>query len=174
MALITQDTSLKLWQEAVREAEQLCKVSLNNQLETYLVSLLIRHTNCPEILKKILATSFLEALDLPMHERAFSLQRVGDQCLLLAGLFPKIAEKKHVKLSYFVDLGRSAYATISLQARDLYWSLACQFVALMDVLQSIRGNDMLPLEAYDQWQSVGSKRALKILESYSQFSSSGN
>src|SRR5262249_52839092 len=96
-----------------------------------------------------------------------SLQNVGDQCLLFVGLFPHAAEKKHVKINYFVDLGRSAYANISHTVNDLYWSLAIQFVALMDVLQSIRHTpDLLPLEAFEQWSELDSQRALQILNEY--------
>lgn len=75
--------------------------------------------------------------------------------------------KKLVKISYFVDLGRSAYTSISYDTNNLFKLLAFQFVGLMDVLQSIRPHpDLLPLEAYEQWQEVGSQRALKILREY--------
>ena len=109
----------------------------------------------------------MEAQKLPANQRTVSLQHVGDQCLLYAGLFPKIAQRRHVKISYFVDIGRSAYISISHKANDLFESLALQFVVLMDVLQSIQQPDLMPLEAYDQWNTVGSKRALRILQEYS-------
>lgn len=167
MGLLTSTTSLALWQDVIKHAENRCSVTLEQELEAYLVSLLIRYTNKPEVLKQIVATAFMEALQQRENQRNMSLQYVGDQCLLFAGLFPRIAEKRHVKLSYFIDLGRSSYAAISSKADDLYGSLAIQFVVLMDVLQSIRQYpDLLPLEAYDQWIEVGSQRALKILGEY--------
>jgi len=167
MTLLTGHSSFVLWEEVIKFAENRCSIALKEDLETYLVSLLIRYTNKPEVAQQIFAKSFLEAMQLRHNQRTASLQDVGDGCLLFAGLFPQAADKKHVKISYFVDLGRSSYAAISGNANDLYYSLALQFVALMDVLQSIRENShMMPLEAYEQWSEVGSQRALQVLQAY--------
>ncbi|MBX3708891.1 MAG: hypothetical protein KF702_03915 [Gammaproteobacteria bacterium] len=167
MLLLTNHTTLILWHEVIKKAEGNCCITLDEDLEAYLISLLIRYANKPEIAQQIFAKAFLEATQQRDQQRNVSLQGVGDQCLLYAGLFPHHAEKRHVKISYFIDLGRSAYAAISKTANDLYWALALQFVVLTDVLQSIRPTcDLLPLEAYDQWNDVGSQRALRILQSY--------
>jgi predicted alternative tryptophan synthase beta-subunit len=165
MNVMTQSSTLVLWQDVVKQAEHQCQISLKTELESYLVCLLMRYTNKPEILKQVIATTFLEAIS-NQHER-FVLQSVGDHCLIYAGLFPKTAEKRLVKLSYFVDMGQGAYGKISQYANDVYSLLATQFVALMDILQSIRSDQtLLPLEAYEQWEQVGSQRALRILQSY--------
>lgn len=168
MGLLTGATPL-LWQDLVKHAEDRCSITLQQELEAYLVTLLSRYTNKPEVAKQILASAFLEALNLNDSQRQIYLQHVGDQCLLFAGLFPRIAQKRLVKVSYFVDLGRSAYASISNKANDIYDLLALQFVVLMDVLQSMREppHHLMPIEAYEQWQEVGSNRALKILQEYS-------
>lgn len=162
------NNTLSLWHEVIRNAENRCSISLDEDLEAYLVSLMIRYTNQPEVVKQILATTFLDALQKHSRERDVSLQHVGDQCLIFAGLFPHSAAKKQVKVKYFVDLGRSAYSSISQTTNDLFGSLAFQFVALMDVLQSIHQKpQLLPLEAYEQWEMLGSKRAYQILHEYS-------
>lgn len=167
MALLTNTTPVMLWQTVLRHAENSCAITLPPELETYLVSLLIRYTNKPEFIKQILATAYLDALSQAQNQRQLSLQHIGDQCLLFAGLFPRVAVKRHVKVSYFVDLGRSAYYAASPTSDDLFRSLALEFVVLMDVLQSIRkAPDLLPLEAYELWNDVGSQRALKILQTY--------
>lgn len=167
MTLIINDSSLILWHEVIKTAENRCSISLNDDLEAYLISLLIRYSNKPEVAQQIFAKAYLEALQKRSNQRNESLQTVGDKCLLYAGLFPHHAEKRHVKITYFVDLGRSAYAGISKTANDLYWALALQFVALMDVLQSIRQSpELLPIEAYEQWDKLGSKRAFQVLQSY--------
>lgn len=167
MNLLTNTTPLALWQDIVKQAENKCSVNLKKELESYLISLLMRYTDKPEVVKEIIATNFLQALSNHKNQRDV-LQNIGDQCLLFAGLFPRVAEKRLVKLSYFVGLGQGAYATISSCANDLYDSLALQFVVLMDVLQSIPQERyvLLPLEAYEQWTEVGSQRALKILQGY--------
>jgi hypothetical protein len=128
----------------------------------------MRYSNKPEMAQLVFAENYLHALKQQVSQRNLSLQNVGDQCLLYAGLFPHQAEMRHVKITYFVDLGRIAYTTISKTTNDVFSALALQFVALMDVLQSIPEKPVLsPLEAYEQWDKLKSKRALQILQGYS-------
>jgi len=73
-----------------------------------------------------------------------------------------------VKISYFTNLGTSAYAAISRQQDDLFASLAAQFVTMMDILQSVRvysndHQDLSPLDAYDLWNETQSIRAFHLL-----------
>jgi len=167
MALLIKETSFGLWHEVIKNAENRCSIALNDELEAYLISLLMRYSNKPEMAQEIFARSWLDALNRQDKQRSLFLQNVGDQCLLYAGLFPQQAKKRHVNITYFVDIGRAAYGNISKTANDLYWILALQFVALMDVLQSIPEKPvLLPLDAYEQWEKLGSKRALQILREY--------
>ncbi len=156
-----------LWRDSVKGAEERCQVTLSEDIESYLVFLLIRFSNKPDIAKQVMATEFFKALQEKEFSRRYSLANVGDQCLLLSGLFPGIAERRQVKVRYFVDLGRSAYANISDAASDLYAALAAQFVILMDVLQSLNQRQvLLPFEAYDLWRELGSRRALAVLHAH--------
>src|SRR3990167_6925576 len=132
MHVLTSTSSLMLWQDVIKQAENRCSISLKQELEAYLVSLLVRYTNRPDIVRQIVATAFLNAIQ--EESRQHSLQCIGDQCLLFTGLFPQITKRRQVKIKYYVDLGRSAYAAISSTTNDLYSSLAFEFVALMDVL----------------------------------------
>lgn len=167
MKLLTNKNSLLLWQDVVKEAECRCSIELKGDIESYLVNLLDRYTNQPDVVKQVLATAFLEAQQQSHQSRKNSLQIVGDQCLLFAGLFPQVAGRRLVKISYFVDMGRHAYISVSDCTNDLFSHLAIQFVIMMDVLQSIREYPaLLPLEAYEQWRDVGSERALAILKTY--------
>jgi hypothetical protein len=169
MSLLISSSSLTLWQDMIKHAENRCDIALKHDLEAYLTSLLIQYANKPDIVKQLFATAFLEAMQLRQAQRTLQLQMVGDRCLLFAGLFPQSVMKKNVHVRYFVDLGRSAYSAISSETNDLYDSLALEFVTMMDVLQSINHYAcLLPLEAYDQWHELGSKRALKILQGYMQ------
>ncbi|OGT45181.1 MAG: hypothetical protein A3E83_07855 [Gammaproteobacteria bacterium RIFCSPHIGHO2_12_FULL_41_20] len=172
MTILTSSTEVTLWQDMVRHGEDMCAVSLREELEAYLVFLLMRYMSHPEVTKQILAAKFLESVQVQGAQRHAILQSLGDESLLFAGLFPHLAEKRQVKLRYFVEIGKAAYESISLKTNDLFWSLAQQFVMLMDVLQSIHQHskevtDLLPLEAYERWNTVGSQRALHILQKYS-------
>lgn len=171
MKLLLNSTPVALWHEIIHEAQMMCDITLLEELETYLVFLMIRHTNKPEVVKQVVAYEFLRNLNKTCGERQQTLQAVGDQCLILAGLFPHIAAKRLVNIRYFVDMGQSAYANISRARNDIYALLARQFVSLMDILQSIRQYskeyvDLLPLEAYELWSETGSQRALSVLKKY--------
>jgi hypothetical protein len=82
-----------------------------------------------------------------------------------------VAEKRLVRVSYFVRLGRSAYhqlATLLDPKSDcLYAQLADAFVPVMDVLQAMRGLSgqpvLGPLAAAELWADTGSRAAYQTL-----------
>jgi hypothetical protein len=173
MHLLLNATPIALWHQIIHEAQAMCDVTLKEELESYLVFLMVRYTNKPEVVKNIIAYEFLRGIKLSLAKRQKALQEVGDQCLIFAGLFPHIADKRLVRISYFIDMGQSAYATLSTAQNDIYALLAKQFVGLMDILQSIKQFskdhiDLSPLEAYELWNDTGSKRALSVLKQYTQ------
>jgi hypothetical protein len=172
MSIVTNATSVALWHDIVHEAEQSCSVALKEEIESYLVFLLMRYINKPEFVKQIIALEFLQSLDLTPAKRELALQEVGDKCLLFAGLFPSIAKKRLVRVSYFVKLGQAAYFRVSKKSNDLYDHLSNQFVPLMDILQSIKTPALLPLDAYELWNETGSQRALAMLKQYTNHSGS--
>lgn len=173
MKLLINSTSLALWYDIIHDAESSCSIALKEEIEAYLVFLMMRYTARPEMVKQIMASDFLYSLGLPrLAERDFGLQEVGDKCLIYSGLFPTLAEKRLVKISYYVKLGQTAYINISKTKDDIYGLLANQFVSLMDIIQSLRQYkesfpDLSPLQAYDLWNETGSQRALSVLKSYS-------
>ncbi len=170
MQILTHSTDTALWLQMIHDAEASCSVSLNAEMETYLVFLLARYLSRTDLANQRVAPTFLEGMHLSPTLRTVVLQGVGDRCLLLSGLYPRVATKRLVRISYFVNLGRLAYRVISEKENDLYASLEQQFVPLMDVLQSIRQQDMqsclMPLEAYELWRETGSQYALTILKQY--------
>ena len=104
-----------------------------------------------------MALKFLEGLKNPQNQRGLALQNVGDQCLLITGLFPALAEKRLVKIRYYVELGQSSYEVISRKNNDIFSLLSKQFVLLMDVLQSFRPctAETLPTALYPIWDETG-------------------
>jgi hypothetical protein len=172
MNILVNSTSLALWHEIIHEAEKTCAVKLQDTVEAYLVFLIMRYVSKPEMAKQVIAPEFLAGMqEVSPIQRELILQGVGDKCLLFSGLFPKMTEKRLVKISYFVNLGQSAYGTLAKTSNDIYSLLTKQFVTLMDVLQSIRHYDhhfpdLLPIQAYDLWNETGSQRAFTVLRQY--------
>jgi len=168
MSIITQASPSALWLQIVHDAEAACALSLEPDLESYLVFLLMRYMRQPDFATKAIAETFLSGINFPPAKRDLALQAVGDQCLLLAGLYPNIAQKRLVTISYFVKIGQSAYLFVSKENNDVYAHLGSQFVSLMDVLLAIRpDNSLLPLDVYQLWSETGSQRAFSLLKSYS-------
>lgn len=138
MKILAEATPLALWYHAVQEAEANCKIILHSELESYLVFTLIRYMTCGQLTQEAVAVSFLKGMQGSPHLRASTLQAIGDRCLIIAGLFPALAEKRPVKLSYYVKMGQLAYEIISRKKNDIFGSLAKQFVPLTAVLHSFR------------------------------------
>lgn len=172
-ALLLHPTSTAQWHALVAEARTAAQTDLNESLESYLVFLLMRFTSRPEIANCALAVEYLESLLDHGRPRQDKLRDVGDRCLLFSGLFPLRAERRRVKISYFVDIGRSAYQelgdSLPHSMAALYQNLAVDFIILMDTLQAMRklGEDqpvLSPFAAYDLWSDTGSTQALKSLQ----------
>ncbi|MES2218550.1 MAG: hypothetical protein V4501_09080 [Pseudomonadota bacterium] len=173
MKVLVNSTPVALWQTIIHDAEIDCATTLPQELEAYVVMLMMRYMDKPELAREVIATQLLEGLNQRASAREARLQKVGDICLLFSGLFPGMAEKRLVKISYFINLGRGAYATMSRTSNDIFGLLAQQFVAIMDILQSAGQHaqqypQLMPLQAYELWNECGSQRALRALKQYTQ------
>ena len=150
--LILQPTTLAQWYTLVNDAEVTCSLQLDQELESYLVYLLMRFSDKPQMAKSILALEFLECINLSGSYQSNVLREVGDKCLLFAGLFPERAARRRVKESYFIDLGQNAYyllATLSeAQIAQLYNSICSGFITMRNVLQAMRRESNMRLDDY--------------------------
>jgi len=171
--IITAPSSIAQWQKLVLEAEATCETQLNEEMESYLVFLLMRFLEKPEFTSKIMALDYLHSFQASGQVQQEKLRDVGDHCLLFSGLFPKIAERRRVKISYYVSMGKSAYLhlaeTCKIQLCEFYKQLSETFVHLMDILQVIRGMSnqpqlLSPLQALELWGDTQSQQALKSLK----------
>ena len=166
--LILDSSELSQWHALVREAEQDYGCHLDEAMQSYLVFTLMRFAKNSQLNAHVLALDYLNAHHLSSNLRSEQLRDIGDQCLLVSGLYPQSAEKRQVGVTYYVDLGRSAYHHISTVTQkgiaELYQQLSESFVLLMDLLQTIRQYTMpalQPIAAMDLWQQTGSKAAFK-------------
>ena len=160
------------WHTLVSDAQQTAGVKLDEELESYLVFLLMRYTDKPEMAASVLALDYLNGSNALGQLRRDRMRDVGDQCLLYSGLFPERAERRRVRISYYVDLGRSAYHTAADATQQaisqLFIGLASQFVHIMDTLQAMRdingeGQRLAPILAFELLQDTGSRQAEKSL-----------
>jgi hypothetical protein len=169
--LILEPTSVAQWQALVREAQAACNCNLDETLESYLVFLLMRFADNPHCTARIMAEDFLNSCAAQGVDRIDRLRDVGDHCLLFSGLFPQLAERRLVRISYFVNIGRSSYHQLS-DVLDRGWArvygnLSEAFIVLMDVLHAMRGLGgqtlLTPIQALELWQETGSRRCYQQL-----------
>jgi hypothetical protein len=172
--LILEDTEVAQWHSLVRQAEEEYGCYLDESMESYLVFTLMRFMKNQDLATQAVTMNYLKAHGLPKSLRLDQLRDIGDQCLLLSGLYPKRAEKRLVRVSYYVNIGRTAYQHISegmqQATAELYRQLAETFVMLMDLLQTIRGFScpiLQPMQALELWSDTGSRGAFNQMGSSS-------
>ena len=138
-------TPAAAWADLVAEAKLSADHTLSDSVENYLVLTLDHFTQENTLATSIIAIEYLTALQSTGVQGPFQMRQVGDQCLLISGLFPERALRKQVSLDYFIEIGRQAYCTIanttSLTPFDseLFLTLSKDFVGLLDILHHIRG-----------------------------------
>jgi hypothetical protein len=175
--LILNSTSIAQWYTLVNDAQEHIGNRLTTDLESYLVFMLQRFTNRPELTQSVLAIDYLESLESTGRLRADKLRDVADKCVLFTGFFPEFAGKRNVTVSYFVELGRKAYSHLSSQSQqplstaELYDLLRVHFIKLVDLLLSMRElsgekQALSLIQAEDLWRNTGSKYAYKVLTKY--------
>lgn len=147
-------TQTGLWQALVREGQQRAGAPLDEDLESYLVFALMRHLQDAGLAERVLALDLLAALAAaPPPEQ--ELREVGDRCLLIAGLFPRLAQRRRVPVSYYLDVGRGAFGTLAERSQHalaaLYGRLVESFADLVRVLLQLRADAeaMPPLLRYE-------------------------
>ncbi|KTD76318.1 hypothetical protein [Legionella waltersii] len=141
--LILHPTDISQWHALVNEAQASTRLVLNENTESYLVFLLMRFSQGTKLIESVVALDFLESMHKPRQLQVELLRDVGDKSLLFCGLFPGMARRRHVSLSYFSDMGQAAYLTVGemhdRKMADLYFQLSAQFVTLQQILQAMRG-----------------------------------
>ena len=142
MVHMRQGASAELWQALVHEAGERAGFALDESRESYLVFVLLRHQGDGHLLARTQALDWLHAQAQSGSVREESLREVGDRCLLIAGLFPSLAERRRVNVRYFMDIGRSAYLGIADTGRSAYAAmfrqLATSYEELVCTLRAVR------------------------------------
>lgn len=172
--LILEQTEVAQWHSLIKDAEEQCSCNLDEAMESYLVFTLMRFMKHQDLATQVMALEYLRTHGLPKSMRIEQLRNIGDQCLLLSGLYPQRAERRLVRVSYYVNMGRSAYHHISdnvqKSAAELYRQLAEAFVTLMDLLQTIRefsSPALQPIQSLELWSDTGSRGAFDRFTAHS-------
>jgi len=140
---ITHGAQAELWQALVHEAGERAHAPLDDTRESYLVFVLLRYQRDDTLLARTQALEWLAAQSQVGSLRADALRDVGDRCLLIAGLYPQLAVRRHVQVDYFVRMGRGAYLEVAEASRSayakLFEQLAKSYQDLVRILRALRG-----------------------------------
>lgn len=140
--IITDQSDMALWLKLVQSAGEYCHLQLDEELESYLVFMLMRHLDDTALADTVIGPRYLKGLLSQGQSGIQQLQTVGDQCLLFSGMYPKRSRRRLVRASYYVDIGRSAYLQLSDRLKktyaQLFQNLSEHFTEMMDVLQALR------------------------------------
>ncbi len=175
------------FRESIDAAIEHQGVRVDSHAAHYVVNLLTLFSRSEELYEdhgdsygiKPLALMMVDAADAPtVAERNFSLQRIGDVALFIAGFFADSLAHKLVDLDYYINMGGSAYGSLSDEIRGtvrgralagVYRELARKFQIVVDVLNEVResarqSSDIDLLRTYEVWLLTGSKRAAELLK----------
>jgi len=137
-------TKLAEWYALVIDAQNETGYDFDESLQQYLVMTLDHFTTQDRLVTTVIAIDYLQSLNLSGKLGHSSLRNVGDQCLIISGLFPERALRKNISLNYFVSIGQQAYGTLAITNpnfefdAELFAKLSTNFVGLMDVLHTMR------------------------------------
>jgi hypothetical protein len=123
-----------------------------------------------------LAFMVREALEQTERQaQAVMFRQVGDISLYTAGFFQESLTRKSVDVSYYIEMGGTAYQQVAAREgertlRGVYAELADRFPDFVDVLAEISEATTVThtekdlLRMYDLWLQTGSDRAAKALK----------
>src|SRR5262249_52463221 len=152
---------------AVTDALRAQDVRATEPTEFYLVNLLSEFT-ATQVSEEPLALKLARVQETPATDgKVKGLKEIGDQSLVVSGLFTDSIARKLIDVNYYIAMGASAYERLAglvaasrgsaaVFFRGVYEELAGNFARFVEVLQEIRRNCNL----------VGGTNLLRMYEAY--------
>jgi hypothetical protein len=174
MILVNGESADQFFQRLLGEALEAQRVTVSAKVHIYLVKMLVRYIAADHDMCEPLAYRFLRALeqDARSFERFRLLQSVGDDALMLSGVFWQRIERVYrrpVDPAYHRSIGSQAYRRLHHDPHEFpYTEMADKFGGLVDALMYLGGafsvrtdEDIMRLvELWNATHSHGAARAL--------------
>lgn len=174
------------FRESIDSVIEKQKVDVDPHAAHYVVNLLTLFSRSEDLYEdhgeayglRPLALMLVDAVEAASAEqRTFSLQRIGDVSLFIAGFFADSLAHRLVDLDYYIHMGGNAYGSLSEEIRGtlrgralahVYRELAHKFQVIVDILNEVRdgarqSSDIDLLRTYEIWLKTGSARAAALL-----------
>lgn len=125
--------------QLIKEAEQSLTVTLEHNVEAYIVHLFAHFLDKPAVNTEPLGVKLMASAALPVPQRKQILKEVGDECLLINAM--EWNKRRWPSSSYYADLGVSAYMTRAYVVRppeDIFDNLSTEFQTATKILRKCR------------------------------------
>lgn len=164
------------------------KIKAEENVRNYLVEVLEFYLDAQNLFEKqqldengkrkpnTLAEMYLTAANADVHQKIGLLKKLGDRSLYISGFFGDSLQRKIVDIDYYVNMGGSAYSTLSKTVdrkdplKGVFETISKRFVVFVEALTYISQNSMVSnnqslLRLYDRYLQTGSTLAKeKLLE----------
>ena len=167
-AMYTQETSH--WYALLNRAQAATDFYIQPDVENYLVYVLACMSNDLEFISSQSLYGH-DVIPIAKKERRLQdIQLVGEQSLVVAGLFPDHAQRTGISLLYLMDKGRNAYRELAsaLPGNFIYAYISIEFVNIVEVLQKLAEicgdrHSMDLIQACELWQETGSRHSWSVI-----------
>lgn len=162
------------------------KIKAENNVKGYLIEVLEHHIYAQNLFENdnidesgnrkpsTLAELYLTAANADNLKKIELLKKLGDKSLYISGFFGDSLQRKIVDLDYYVNMGGSAYDTLSKTVdrrdplKDVFETISRRFVDFVEALTYISQNSMVSnnqslLRLYDRYLQTGSTLAKEKL-----------
>ncbi len=159
------------------------RVSLEEVTEFYVVNLLAEYATAEKLFTTAedgkretqpLALLYHQALTQERTERIRTLRRLGDLSLYTAGFFHPALEDTLVGAQYYVDMGKTAYASVAdlsgtTSFAGIYQELHQKFGTLVEILSEIAARGRCAsgpqgqMQVFENWSRTGNERLGEVL-----------
>jgi len=107
----------------------------------------------------------------PKQQRLAKIKNIGEQCLLIAGLFPDHANLTGIPLLFMMERGYSAYRELADATPEvsLYSNIADNYGKVIDLLQNLGEmcgdyHKLDLIQAVELWQETGSRHGWNMIK----------
>lgn len=133
------DVYVKESYELIKEAEHSLTITLEHQIEAYLVHLFAHFLDKPKINTEPLGIKLMSSAILPVTRRKQILKEVGDECLLINAM--EWNKPRWPSANYYADIGQAAYTNRAFAAHPvegIFDDLAIEFNTATKILRKCR------------------------------------
>ncbi len=142
------EDSKSFFRQSLKEALLDRKVETYPHVEAYLVDVLNHYLFATNLFseevpsgkrsRETLAEMMLRASNSPQKQRYDLLKKLGDSALYMSGFFADSFQRKVVDVDYYIDMGATAYSSLSRETYEdtyakMYMEIALKFSSFVDV-----------------------------------------